>query len=69
VKIMTTTETMPPAMPAGAAPGGEHAPGPVRRQEYLHRVGMHATLLIVEWFPAADGSLRKKMRFVTWPGL
>lgn len=52
---------------------GGHAPGPaqrpVRREQYLHRVGSHATLLTVEWFPAEDGTLRKRTRFAPWPGL
>jgi hypothetical protein len=42
---------------------------PVRREQYLHRISSHATLLIVEWYPAQDGTHRKQMRFMPWPGL
>jgi hypothetical protein len=72
-KIMTTTEAITPITPGETPVGGGPAAGParrpVRREEYLHRVGSHATLLVVEWSPAADGSLRKTMRFIAWPGL
>jgi hypothetical protein len=70
---MTTNEAITPMAPVETPVVGGHALGParrpVRREEYLYRVGSHATLLVVEWCPAAAGSPRKTMRFIAWPGL
>jgi hypothetical protein len=65
------------AEPAGLLTGTDDATGlagmpspprPVRREHYLSRVGSYATLMTVEWFPAADGSLKRRLSFASWPG-
>ena len=57
------------AEPAVVVAGMAPVERPVRRAKYLYRVGSHAMLLIVEWFPRADGSVQRRGRFVPWPGL
>ena len=42
----------------------EHRIQPVQREARLHRVGSQAALMVVEWFPAGDGSLQRRVRFV-----
>jgi hypothetical protein len=44
-------------------------PLPGCREQYLYRVGSHATLMTVELFLAADGPHRRRLRFIPWPGL
>lgn len=67
------TEAITLAPPAGTASsvGQDLRPAqrPVRREQYLHRFGSHATLMVVEWFRNIDGSLRRTVRHVPWPGV
>ena len=42
---------------------------PVQREQYLHRFGSHATLMVVEWLKNSDGSLRRSVQYFPWPGL
>jgi hypothetical protein len=67
------TEALTLAPPVESVIGEGYALGPVqrpiRREQYLHRFGSHATLMVVEWFQNADGSLRRSVRYVPWPGL
>jgi hypothetical protein len=42
---------------------------PVRREEFLHRFGTDATLMIVEWAVAKDGTEQKSVRYEAWKGL
>ncbi len=61
----------PPANGTGHAmpPGCPPEQRPIRREQYLHRFGTAATLMTVESFQAADGTLTPRRRFAFWPGL
>jgi hypothetical protein len=41
----------------------------VRVEPFLYRFGSQATLSVVEWFPGEDGTPRKRIRSLLWPGL
>jgi hypothetical protein len=49
----------------GQVPTGEL----VRRDFYLHRFGLAATLMVVEHIRQADGSITTRRRFSFWPGM
>ncbi len=64
--------TLPSAV---EAVGGGHALPTERRErrveveQFLHRVGPHATLMVVEMLEAEGGSRQRVVRYVPWPGL
>jgi hypothetical protein len=59
----------PPVEAGGGGPALGPARRPVRREEYLYRVGSHATLMTVETITAPDGTERRRVRLAFWPGL
>ena len=69
---MTATEAITLTASAETITGAGHSLGPVqrpvRREQYLLRFGPHATLMVVEWFRNADGSLRRAVRYVPGRG-
>ena len=67
------TEAITLTSPVEAVIDGRHIDRtkqrPIRVEQFLHRFGSHATLMIVESLKAEDGTLRRQVRFASWPGL
>lgn len=59
------------ALPVKAAVDGHTVPEerPLKVEQFLHRADARPVLMVVETFEAGDGSLRRAVRDVPWPGL
>jgi hypothetical protein len=53
----------------GGTPVVRSNPRPIRIEQFFHRFGSHATLMVVETMLDHDGTIRKRVRYVPWPGL